>query len=80
MSVHNAMRPGRPRITTTRNGLRIVRISESDPTLTSVDIAAEFKASDELKISPKTVGRRLRASDLIACRPVKKNDMAPAQG
>ncbi|PIO73406.1 transposase [Teladorsagia circumcincta] len=51
---------------------RIVRLSLADPSLTCVDIAAKFNASDGLNISRRIVGRTLSAVGLNRRRPAKK--------
>ncbi|XGW04344.1 hypothetical protein V3C99_015479, partial [Haemonchus contortus] len=76
-TVSNAPRTGRPRSTSARQDKRIVRLSKADPTLTSVDIAAEINASDGTNISRRTVARRLNAAGLIGRRPAKKPLISP---
>ncbi|PIO75925.1 transposase [Teladorsagia circumcincta] len=71
-TVANGPRSGRPRLTSIRQDRRIVRLSLADPSLTCVDIAAKFNASDGLNISRRTVGRRLSAIGLNGRRPAKK--------
>ncbi|PIO73325.1 transposase [Teladorsagia circumcincta] len=71
-TVANEPRSGRPRLTSIRQDRRIVRLSLADPSLTCVDIAAKFSASDGLNISRRTVGRRLSAVGLNGRRPVRK--------
>uniref|UniRef100_A0A7I4XWG9 HTH_Tnp_Tc3_2 domain-containing protein n=1 Tax=Haemonchus contortus TaxID=6289 RepID=A0A7I4XWG9_HAECO len=71
-AISNGSRMGRPHSTSVRQDKRIVRLSKADPTLTSVDIAAEINASDGTNISRRTVARRLNAAGLIGRRPAKK--------
>ncbi|PIO54236.1 transposase [Teladorsagia circumcincta] len=70
-TVTNKPRSGRPRLTSIRQDRRIVRLSLADPSLTCVDIAAKFNASNG-NISRRTVGRRLSAVGLNGRRPAKK--------
>nr|CDJ88331.1 Transposase domain containing protein [Haemonchus contortus] len=76
-TVSNVSRTGRPRSTSARQDKRIVRLSKADPTLTSVDIAAEINASDGTNISRRTVARRLNGAGLIGRRPAKKLLISP---
>nr|CDJ91274.1 Paired box protein and Transposase domain containing protein [Haemonchus contortus] len=71
-TVPNVPRTGRPRSTSTRRVKRIVRPAKGDPTLTTIDIAAEINASDGMNISRRTVAERLDAAGLIGRRPAKK--------
>ncbi|KAL6730509.1 hypothetical protein Aduo_001480 [Ancylostoma duodenale] len=48
-----------------RQDVRIIRLSISDPSLTSVDIAAEFNASDGTLAPPLTIDSYQFARDFI---------------
>jgi len=70
--VDNLPRKGRPRLTSSRQDKRIVRMSKADPTLTCVDIAAGLMENDNLNVSRMTIARRLSDAGLHGRRPAKK--------
>jgi transposase len=63
---------GRARKNTIREDQLIIRISKADPRLNSVDIHREITTHNGIKVSSKTVQRRLRSAGLNGCRPAKK--------
>ena len=65
-------RKGRPRKTTTREDKLIIRMSKSNPRLNSVQIHADINTNHGLRVSSRTVQRRLCSAGLNGRRPVKK--------
>ena len=63
---------GRPKITSRLIDRNILRMSRSDPRLTTVDISRHLAEEDHIKVSDSTVRRRLKAVGLHGRRPVKK--------
>lgn len=70
-------RTGRPRKTTPHLDRVITRTSKQDPKKNAVDISKEIAEDHGVKISAKTVGRRLDALGLHARAPVKKPYVSP---
>lgn len=64
--------PGRPKKTSKRDDKLIVRISQADPRLNSVDIHREMSTHSSIQVSSKTVQRRLISAGLNGRRPAKK--------
>lgn len=63
---------GRPKLTTKREDMLIIRMSKDDPRLNSVDIHREISTFNGIQISSKTVQRRLVSAGLNGRRPAKK--------
>lgn len=63
---------GRPRKTSTRETRVIQRMALRDRFQTAASISREFNASNDVKISRKTVSRRLNEVGLFARSPAKK--------
>ena len=62
--VYVRKQPGRPRNSTQREDSLITRMPKLDPRLTSVDIHSNLTSENDIKISSKTVQRRLVAAGL----------------
>lgn len=70
--VVKAYSTGRPRRTTKRQDMLIVRMSAADPRLTSVDIHRDLVTFHGLQASSKTIQRRLVSAGLDGRRPAQK--------
>lgn len=71
-SVANKPREGRPRKTTPREDRKIVKIVERNRFSKVADVITTLEGSLSLKISDKTVRRRLHEANLGGRRPVRK--------